>query len=168
MYTFTYLGAEIASDGDPEVSVKHRTDIAWGHFSDYRKTLMAAKLPVDMRTHGIHHDLRGRRKLQQKVNGTNSKMLSLITKRSIHQEARTPTFNIVDYIMNRRWEYLGHILRMDPSRIIRRSLLELLPNEAPYTEGSLLSDSQFQTVEETIAAASDRDHWKGLCESRRR
>ena len=50
VYTFTYLCAEIASDGDPEVSVKHRTDIAWGRFSDYHKTLMAAKLPVDMRT----------------------------------------------------------------------------------------------------------------------
>ena len=32
VYSFVYLGAEIAADGDLEVTVKHRCDIAWGRF----------------------------------------------------------------------------------------------------------------------------------------
>ena len=167
VYTFTYLGAKIAGDGDSEISVKHRLDIAWGSFSEYRKTLMAAKLPIEMRIR-LYQSLvvstmiysaetwLFTRKIQQKVNGVNSKMLSLRTRRTIHQEARSPTFDVVAYIMERRWEYLGHILRMDPNRALHRFLIELSPAEAPYTEGSLLSDFQFQAMDEMIAAASDR------------
>ena len=50
VYSFVYLGAKIANDGDPDVTVKHRCDIAWARFGEYRKTLMAAKLLVDMKT----------------------------------------------------------------------------------------------------------------------
>ena len=49
IYAFTYLGAEIPGDGDPLVPVKHRCDVAWGRFGEYRKTLMSSKLPIPMR-----------------------------------------------------------------------------------------------------------------------
>jgi hypothetical protein len=32
--SFVDLDAEIPSDGDPELHVKHRCDIAWGRFKD--------------------------------------------------------------------------------------------------------------------------------------
>ena len=48
IYAFTYLGAEIPGDGDPLVPVKHRCDVAWGRFGEYRKTLMSSKLPIPM------------------------------------------------------------------------------------------------------------------------
>ena len=32
VYSFTYLGADIPADGNPEVAVQHRTNIAWGQF----------------------------------------------------------------------------------------------------------------------------------------
>ena len=73
-------------------------------------------------------------KLKKKLNGVNSKMLSQITLRSIHQEAAKPTFNIVDFVMQKRWEYLGHILRMEDHRATRRFLLELSPKSPPYIE----------------------------------
>ena len=72
-------------------------------------------------------------------------MLSLITKRSIHDEAKTPTFDVIEHFLSRRWEYLGHILRMDDRRALKRFLLELSPAEQPYVEGSLLADTCFQT-----------------------
>ena len=49
VYSFTYLGAEIAGDGDQEVTVKHRCDITWCRFGEYKKVLMAGKLPKNMR-----------------------------------------------------------------------------------------------------------------------
>ena len=49
VYSFVYLGAEIPSDGDPLIPVKHRCDVAWGRWGDYRKALMPAKLPVGLR-----------------------------------------------------------------------------------------------------------------------
>ena len=49
LFTFNYLGAEIPGDGYPTILVKHRCDVSWGRFGDYRKSLMSAKLPVRMR-----------------------------------------------------------------------------------------------------------------------
>ena len=131
-----YLGAESAADGNPEVTIRHRINVAWGRFGEYRHVLTAGKLPVSIRlrlyvalivltmTYACDSWL-FTDKLRKKLNGVNSKMLSQITRRSIHQEAANPTFNIIDFVMQKRWEYLGHILRMDHHRATRRFLLEL-------------------------------------------
>ena len=171
VYTFQYLGAEIAGDGDPLVPVKHRCDIAWIRFGEYRKILTSAKLPVKMRlrlytclvistmiysccTWLMTKDIK------KKVNGVNSKMLALITRRTIHEEARNPTIDTVKIIMKRRWEYLGHILRMSEDRAVRRYLLELSPNNAPFIKGTLLDDTDFDSVQEMVSCAVDREQWK--------
>ena len=48
VYSFIYLGAIIAADGDQVMIVKHRIGIAWGSFNEYRKTLTSTKFPVPM------------------------------------------------------------------------------------------------------------------------
>ena len=171
VYSFVYLGSEVPSDGDPDITLKHRIDIAWGRFVEYWKVLTAAKLPVGKRirlmitlvTSSLTYASDAwlfTSKMKQKLNGVNSKMLSLITKRSIHDEARTSTFNAVNHVLSRRWEYLGHILRMDDRRALKRFLLELSPAEQPYIAGSLLADTCFQTVNEMKEAAADRKRWR--------
>ena len=105
--------------------------------------------------------------IKQKVSGIASKMLSLITRRSIHAEAREPSYNVMEQIMKLRWEYAGHILRMDHSRAVRQFLLELQPSEPPYTKGSLLDDAKFSSVGEMIEAASDRELWRNAWRTRR-
>ena len=171
MYSFVYLGAEVAGDGNPEITMRHRINIAWGRFGEYRHVLTAAKLPVRTRlrlyialiVYTMTYACGGWLfvdKLKKKLNGVNSKMLSQITKRSIHQEAAKPTFNIIDFVMQKRWEYLGHILRMEHHRATRRFLLELSPSNPPYIAGSLLADAPHRTVEELIEMASDRDKWR--------
>ena len=57
-------------------------------------------------------------KIRKKVNGVNSKLLSQITRRTIHEEASQPTFNTIDHVLSRSWQYLGHILRLDESRAL--------------------------------------------------
>ena len=171
VYSFVYLGAEIAGDGDQEVTVKHRTDIACGRFGEYRKVLTSAKLAIPARIrlykslvistmiYGSSAWLLTER-IKQKINGVSSKFLFQITKRSIHEEAGNPTFNVIHHVLKRRWEYLGHILRMDDSRAVRRYLLELSPREAPYVPGSLLDDTRYDSVGEMIEAANNRHQWQ--------
>ena len=148
-----------------------------GSWGDYRKALMPAKLPVGLRIHlyrslivsTMTHGSEAWQitdKVAKKINSVSSKMLSLITKRSIHDEARTPTFDVVDFIKALRWEYLGHILRMDHHRALRRFVLELSPDTAPFRQGSLMSETSFQNVTEMIRAAEDRELWRTLRKDR--
>ena len=64
--------------------------------------------------------------MKQKINGINSKMLALITKNSIHHEARQPLFDAVSYIRKLRWDFLGHTLRIIPSGHSLQSWLDAL------------------------------------------
>ena len=173
VYLFNYLGADVPGDGDVEIPVKHRCDVAWGSFGEYRKTLLSTKLPVPMRIR-LYKQLVVTTmtysceawsmvlKNKKRLNNVNSKMLSLITKRSIHDEAKRPTFNITKHILSQRFEYLGHILRLENDRTLKRILIDLSPNEAPFAEGSLLGESPFHTVEEMLEAAADRRNWREL------
>ena len=75
-------------------------------------------------------------------------MLAMITKQTIHEEAKTPSYDVVEHKMHRRWNYLGHILRLDINRAVRKYLIELSPAEAPFIKGSLLDDTDYKTVQE--------------------
>ena len=87
-------------------------------------------------------------------------MLAAITKKTIHEEAKHPSFNAVEHILQRRWNYLGHILRLDENRTLRKYLIELSPKEKPYVEGSLFDDTSYRTVDEIVIAAQNRSKWR--------
>ena len=95
VYSFVYLGSEKAGNGDQLVTLKHRCDIAWGRYSQHRAVLTSTKLPISLRLRlyaalialtmvysssawFFTNDVRKR------LNNVSSKMLSSITKRSIH------------------------------------------------------------------------------------
>ena len=99
-------------------------------------------------------------KMKRKVNGINSRMLSTITKRTIHDEAKTPSFIAVRHAMDRRWEYLGHILRLENHRVLKQYLLTLCPDQQPFPEGWLPADSNFRNLDEMEQAAADRKAWR--------
>ena len=83
-------------------------------------------------------------------------MLSSITKRSIHEEAGAPSFSAVDHVLSRRKSYLGHFLRSDENRMVRRFLLELSPSEQPFIKGSLLDEAGYTNTRDMIEAAMNR------------
>ena len=52
-------------------------------------------------------------RVQRRLNGTNSRLLSKITGNTVRQEARSPLFCIVQWARVKRAKWLGHILRED-------------------------------------------------------
>ncbi len=84
-------------------------------------------------------------------------MLAFITKRTIHEEAKYPSFNIIEHVLCRRRAYLGHILRADESRTVRKYLLELSPSDRPFIKGSLLDEAEYNNTRDMIVAAVNRE-----------
>ncbi len=62
--------------------------------------------------------------VRRMLNATGSKMLSKISGRRIADEAREPSIDIVLRARDQRWNWLGHILRMDERRTVRQALLQ--------------------------------------------
>ena len=56
--------------------------------------------------------------VRRAIDGANSRMVAIISDKSPHDEAKedTPSFDFVQAIRVRRLVWLGHILRMAPTR----------------------------------------------------
>ncbi len=52
-----------------------------------------------------------------------TKMLAKITGRTIQEEARNPTINVVMKARDKRWSWLGHVPRMPEHCLVRQVLL---------------------------------------------
>ena len=74
-----------------------------------------------------------------KINDTNSRMMARLTGRTVHEEASstTRTFDVLSRIRDRRLQWVGHILRMSPTRMVRKALQHTCANRAA---GDLLMD----------------------------
>ena len=51
---------------------------------------------------------------------------------------------------------------MDNHRAVRRFLLELSPEQKPFIPGTLLDGMPFDTVDEAVRVARDREQWRTL------
>ncbi len=63
-------------------------------------------------------------------------MLARITGRTIAEEAASPTCPVILWIRDRRWVWLGELIRMDADRLVRRVLTECVL----ATPSSIFSD----------------------------
>ncbi len=90
---------------------------------------------------------------RRKLNGTVSKMLSGITGRTIADEAREQTLDVMMRARDRRWNWLGHVLRLEEHRVIRRVLM----NCVRPTPDSLFGDIPDLDSRKAAEIAKDRD-----------
>ena len=67
--------------------------------------------------------------------------------------------NLLLLIRRRRMRYLGHLLRMPPERLVRRSLLAYIDGRQNIPEGSLIMDSAYKPLSELIDSAMKRKEW---------
>ena len=98
--------------------------------------------------------------IRRKINGANSRMLSVITGKTIRQEAieESCTFNLVRAIRARRLQWLGHILRLDEDRLLSKAIRLMYEGRS---EGDLLMDAPVtKTWEELRHWARDRKKWR--------
>ena len=128
--SFEYLGSLIPNDGDDETDVKHRMGIAQSVFSGLFHIWRDHRLPVEMKlrlyvcavcstfTHASEAwDLTG--SVKKRINGFNSRCLHIITGKDYRDTAVNPDYNLMLAIRKRRLRYVGHILRMEPDRLVR-------------------------------------------------
>ncbi len=83
--------------------------------------------------------------------------------RTIADEAREPTPDVMMRARERRWNRLGHILRMEEHRVIRRVLM----NCDKPTPGSLFGDVPDLDSGKAAEIAKDWEKWKSLWPSKR-
>ena len=171
---FKYLGVMQSGDGDPLVPVTHRTMLAWSRFGQLKRVLTEKKLSKSLRLRifsscVVSTLLYGceawklTEQVRRKLNATGSKMLSKITGRHIAAEAREPSIDIVLRARDQRWNWLGHILRMNERRTVRQVLLHCVK---PTAE-SLFSDVPDLNIDKALKIAMNRIEWKNLRPSKR-
>ena len=87
-------------------------------------------------------------------------MVSVITGKSAHEEAKvgTKSFDLVRAVRARRLAWLGHILRMDPQRMLHKAIRAMYDNRQ---EGDMLTDApSTKTWKELTQWAADRKKWR--------
>ncbi len=94
-------------------------------------------------------------KVKRKLNGAASKMLATITGRTIQEEARNRTINVAMKARDRRWSWLGHVLRMPEHRLVRQVLL----NCVRPTHETLFADVPNLSIENATKMSKDRELW---------
>ena len=91
------------------------------------------------------------------INGWNARSLAVMSGRQIKDEARKPSFDLVSALRVRRLRWLGHVLRMDDRRLVKRVLMA---TEQPYQKGSIFSYApSHDTTVELETLAQNRDGW---------
>ena len=90
------------------------------------------------------------------VNGFNSRCLHVITGQDYRVTATAPEYDLLHAIHQRRLRYLGHILRMPDSRVVRRALVALAKGGTVYPKSSLFMDCQAMEMDQLVALAQRR------------
>ena len=92
----------------------------------------------------------------RRINGANSVMLARITGRSIPTEARshTTSFNLVQKIRERRFRWLGHIVRAGSGSIMYQALV--VQYSMGRTGNLLMDDPYHNSIDDLRPIANDR------------
>ena len=96
--------------------------------------------------------------VRKTINGFNSRCLSIITREEVKETASRPDFDLIPAIMRRRLRFAGHILRMDPERLLRQSFIAYM-NCSPRPAGNLLHGLESMTLDEIATLAMNRRAW---------
>ena len=173
MHSFEYLGAKLQCDGSDEADVLHRMAIAQTTFgslsniwADHRLSralkLRTYKLAVCPTLTHSSEAWTLTAAVMRSNNGFNSRYLHVITGQDYRHTATAPVFDLVRAIRQRRLRYLGHILRMPESRVVRRALMAITVTGTQYPEGSLLMDCQTIPFANIEALAQRRAAWNTM------
>ncbi len=170
VYWFEYLGSRLQCDGDDKADVNYRMAIAQSVFSSMSHMWTDHRLPLSMKlrlyrcavcstfTHACEAwDLTA--SVKRTINGFNSRCLHVVTKAGYRETATNPAFDLTLAIRRRRMRFLGHVLRMDGSRLLRRALVAYVHGGELMPAGSLLEDCGHTAFADLTRLAADRKRW---------
>ena len=178
VYSFEYLGARMQCDGAGDAVVRHRMAIAQTTFgslssiwTDHRLSralkLGTYQLAVCSTLTHASEAWTLTEPVMRSVNGFNSRCLHIITGQDYRVTATVPEYDLLLAIRQRRLRYLGHILRMSESRVVRRALVALVKGGTVYPKGSLFVDCQTMEMHQLVALAQRRSAWNALAKQLR-
>jgi hypothetical protein len=171
VHSFVYLGSKLQCDGEDTADVKHRMAIAQSEFSSLSRLWQDHRLPLSMKirlyrsavcstfTHACEA-WNLTEAIRKTINGFNSRCLHVITGEPYRSTARNPPFNLVLAIRCRRMRYLGHVLRMDTDRLVRRTFMAFVHGGQGPPDGSLLDDCGGRSIDALTGLAQDRGRWE--------
>ena len=174
VYTFDYFGSQQQCDGEDNVDVHHRMNIAQATFSSLSRIWPDHRLPIALKlrlycsavcstfSHACEAwDLTAA--VIKNINGFNSRCLHVITGKRYRETAVNPDFNLVRAIRQRRLRYLGHIFRLPPERLLRKALFAYVMGSDAVPAGSLTADCpQDLSLEDLARLATDRKRWADM------
>ncbi len=107
-----------AADGDPLAPVCHPVEIAWSRFINLKYILTASKVSKILRLRLFQASVistllygcesrKSTEKVKRKLKSAASKMLATITGRTIQEEDRNPTINVVTKAAGQKMELAG-------------------------------------------------------------
>ena len=171
VWIFIYLGSRFRADGDQIADVKARISSAGTTAGKMRHVWSSTTIPLKLKLHIYQTGVCSRlvygsegwildAKTCAMLNGSNSRMISHITKKTVREEAsrRTRSFDIMMWIRARRLQWIGHILRMDDKRLVKKTVKYIYDNRS---EGDLLMDTPVRlSWKELEKLAKNRDMWR--------
>ena len=177
VYAFEYLGSQQQCDGEDDADVHHRMNLATTTFSSLSHIWPDHRLPIALKlrlycaaicstfSHACEAwDLT--ETVVKNINGFNSRCLHIITRKPYRDTAVNPDFNLVRAIRKRRLRFLGHILRLPPERLLRKSLFAYVMGSDTVPVGSLIADCPLNlNLEDLAQIATDRKQWAELVNS---
>ncbi len=96
-------------------------------------------------------------KVERKLYGAVSKMLATIAGRTIQEESRNTTGNVVMKARDGRWSCAGHVQRMPENRLVHQVLF----NCVRPTHETLFADVPNINTENAAKLSKDRKQWSG-------
>ena len=146
---FPYLGAIFEAGGGQLADVQRRIMLATARFGKMRHVWKAKALHLRLRmrlyiasvcsilTYGAEAWCLDR-DICRKINGANSRMVSVITGRTQHEEAKegSRSFDLIRAIRARRLSWLGHILRLDDDRLLAKAVRHCDTNMMSVVRGT--------------------------------
>jgi hypothetical protein len=176
VFNFDYLGFRFQADGDTICALEQRMAIARTRFAQLHEIWRSKKLPtsaklriyacavVSVLTYG-NEIWKFSEKIKAKLRGWNARCLSVITERGFREETVEPSFDLVARLRSRRLRWAGHILRLEESSLLRKVLLAQSQVEGKGSGGLLADAPAFETIEDLLELAQDRDGWREVVQA---
>jgi hypothetical protein len=103
--------------------------------------------------------------MTERLRNWSARCLSQITGRTVPDEHRSPTWDLIPRLISRRAKWLGHVLRAQESHPVRRVLKgwveQVQSDGGSYREGSVLAEAPaHDSFAQLTDLADDREMWR--------